>query len=246
MPTSSTPCRTRWIAPGLLLALTIVPVLAGMARLVWLASGTLRPDSARFAAGPAPLVLHILSASAFCVVGAFQFTPSIRSRWPGWHRAAGRLLVPAGLAAAISGLWMVLFYPPGVNDGALLMGIRLVSGSAMAASILLGIDAIYRQDFVSHTAWMMRGYAIGMGAGAQVVVFLAWALLGGAANEGSRALLMGAGWAINLIVAEGVIRHRQAAAMIWSQDTDVFGSRRASTNALTANRLLQRSDRRPL
>ena len=126
MSRSAQPFKAAWIATSLLLALTVVPVAAGMARLIWLATGVVRPDSARFAAGPAPLVLHILCALSFCVVGAFQFSPGVRRRWPGWHRAAGRILVVVGLPAAISGLWITVFYPPGAKDGDLLFCLRLV------------------------------------------------------------------------------------------------------------------------
>lgn len=207
MSQSPAPPKAAWIGPGLFLALTVVPALAGAARLIWLATGVVRPDSARFAAGSIPLVLHILSACTFCVLGAFQFSPGIRGRWPGWHRAAGRIVIPTGLLAAGSALWITLFYPPGVNDGVLLYGMRLVFGSAMATSLLLSIDAVRRRDFISHGAWMMRGYAIGMGAGTQAVILLSWILLIGPTGDLSRALLMGAGWVLNLAVAEGLV-HR--------------------------------------
>ena len=197
-----------WLTAILLAALTAVPAVAGAARLVWLATGEIRPDSARFAAGPAPLVLHIVSACLFGLLGAFQFAPGLRTRWPAWHRSAGRILVPAGILAAATGLWLTLFYPPGVNDGELVYGLRLFFGSAMAASLLLGVDAIRRRDIARHKAWMMRGYAIGMGAGTQVLVFLPWFLLVGPAEELPRALLMGAAWVLNLAVAEWIIRRK--------------------------------------
>jgi hypothetical protein len=57
---------------------------------------------------------------------------------------------------------------------------------------------------------MMRGYALGLGAGTQVLTLLAGELIAGPPNEFSRALLMGAAWAINLAVAEWAIRKRPA------------------------------------
>ncbi len=199
------PPKTAWIAPGLLLALTVIPTLAGAVRLFWLATGEVRSDSARFAAGSIPLVLHILSACTFCALGAFQVSPGMRGRWPVWHQAAGRVLIPTGLLAAGSALWITLFFPPGVNDGALLYGMRLVFGSAMAASLLLSIDAIRRRDFARHGTWIMRGYAIGMGAGTQAALLLPWTLMVGPTGELSRAVLMGTGWVLNLAVAEWFI-----------------------------------------
>lgn len=213
MTTSTVQTRVRWLTPSLLLALTAVPVAAGVARLVWLATGEIQPDSARFAASPAPLVLHILSISVFGVLGAFQFAPTIRTRWPHWHRIAGRVLAPAGLIAAVTGLWMTLMYAPGVNDGPLLFAMRLVFGSAMAVSLVLGLEAIRRRDVVEHVAWMVRAYAIGMGAGTQVLTIAPWFLLVGPTHELSRAMLMGAGWIINIAAAEWIIRRPAASKL---------------------------------
>lgn len=211
MTASTVPAKVSWLTPGLLLALTLVPVAAGVARLVWLTTGENRPDSARFAAAPAPLVMHILSIIIFGVLGAFQFSPDIRNRWPGWHRIAGRVLAPAGLVAAFTGLWMTLMYPPGVDDGQLLFALRLFFGSAMAVSLLRGLDAIRRRNLSEHVSWMLRAYAIGMGAGTQVFTTAAWLLLVGPTHELSRAVLMGAGWMANLVAAEWIIRRRPAA-----------------------------------
>jgi uncharacterized membrane protein YozB (DUF420 family) len=189
-----------------LLTLCIVPVLAGAARLTWLATGEARPDSARFDDAPALLVLHIVCASLFCVLGTLQITASIRHRWPNWHRSAGRVLAPTGLLAAISGLGLTVFCPPGPTDGGLLFGLRLFFGSAMALSLVLALGAICQRDFQRHGAWMIRAYAIAMGAGTQVIVFLPWTLLLGDADTLTRALLMGVAWLMNLTLAEWSLR----------------------------------------
>ena len=196
-----------WVVPGALLALSAVPVVAGGVRLAGLAgAATSRPDNARFFAQPVPVVLHVIAASVFCVLGAFQFVAGFRARRPDWHRYAGRLLVPCGLLAALSGLWMTQFYPRAEADGALLYAFRLVFGSAMVVCLTLGLAAIRRRSFAEHRAWMIRGYAVGLGAGTQFVVHVPWLLLVGQPHVLSRALLMGAGWIINVAVAEWVIR----------------------------------------
>ncbi|MEZ4656335.1 MAG: DUF2306 domain-containing protein [Caldilineaceae bacterium] len=197
---------------GGLLLLCIVPVTAGLGRMAQLASGaTVTPENARFFAAPLPVMLHILAIIPYSILGAFQFIPGFRRRKPHWHRRIGRLLIPCGLAAALSGLWMTLYYPWPAGDGELLYGMRLFVGTAMTLSILLGVAAIRRRDFAQHGAWMLRGYAIGMGAGTQVFTHLPWFLLMGAdvaPDELSRALMMGVGWVINILVAEWIIRRR--------------------------------------
>ncbi len=168
MKTSSS--RADWLVPAALIALTIVPAIGGVIRLAGLAGGKITPENARFFAVPLPVVLHIPGALLFCILGAFQFTPGFRRRRPDWHRVAGWILVPCGLVAGLSGLWMTLFYPRVAFDSDLLDGFRLLFGSAMVLSLALGMAAILRRDIAGHRAWMIRGYAIGQGAGTQVLV----------------------------------------------------------------------------
>jgi len=199
------------LVPAGLIVLSAIPILAGAARMAELTSGAeVTPDNARFFASRLPVVLHIISVSLYSILGAFQFAPGFRRRRRRWHRAAGWLLVPAGLVAALSGLWMSHFYPWPAGDGEILYRLRLLFGSAMVLSILLGVAAIRRRDSVRHGAWMLRGYAIGLGAGTQALTHLPWVLLLGTPGELPRALLMGAGWIVNLGVAEWIIRKNRS------------------------------------
>lgn len=202
--------KAEWLTPAALVALSLVPILAGAARVVELTGGAeVTPDNARFFASPIPVVVHIVSVTLYALLGAFQFTPSFRRRRPGWHRAAGRILVPSGLAAALSGLWMAHFYPWPEYDGIWLYGLRLIFGTAMLTSLALGYLATRKRDFARHGAWMIRAYAIGLGAGTQVFTHLPWILFPSLHGEWARTLMMGAGWVINLIVAEWIIRKQK-------------------------------------
>ncbi|MEU8267705.1 DUF2306 domain-containing protein [Sphaerisporangium sp. NPDC049002] len=195
--------------PAGLVVLSVIPAIAGVVRLGQLSGGAaITPDNARFFMEPLPVLVHIPSTLLFSLLGAFQFAAGFRRRRPGWHRAAGRLLVLCGLATAASGLWMTLFYPRPVGDGDLLAGFRLVFGTGMLLCIVLGFAAVRRRDFVRHRAWMMRGYAIGLGAGTQALTQLPWILIAGMPGELPRALLSGAAWIINLAVAEWFIGRR--------------------------------------
>lgn len=204
--------RAEWLVPAALILLSAVPVVAGAARIAELTGGAeVTLENARFFASPLPVVLHILSVTLYSILGAFQFAPGLRRRKRSWHRTAGRLLVvPCGLVAALSGLWMTHFYPWPVGDGEILYGLRLLFGSAMVLSIVLGVAAIRRRDIGQHSAWMIRAYAIGLGAGTQVLTHLPWFLILGTPGELPRAVLMGAGWVINLAVAEWIIYKRLA------------------------------------
>jgi uncharacterized membrane protein len=203
-----------WRVPALLILLSMVPAAAGTVRLGELASGAeITEANARFFAMPLPIVLHLLTVIPFSVLGALQFAPSLHRR--GWHRRVGRVLVVCGFVAALTGLWMAHFYPWPKGDGAAVYVERLVFGFAMLVSMALAVDGIRRRDFGSHPgshgAWMTRAYAIGMGAGTQVLTHLPWFILVDAApGELPRAVMMGAGWVVNVVVAEWAIRRRRA------------------------------------
>jgi uncharacterized membrane protein len=199
-----------WI-PFALVGLSLVPVASGIVRLNLIASNSAPiPEDTRFLVAPAPVIIHIIAASVFCVLGAFQFSARLRGR-NRWHRIAGRLLVPCGLATALSGLWMTLFYPWAPCDGIAVYVLRLVFGSAMAGLVVLALIAFSRRDVRSHAAWMIRAYAIAQGAGTQVLTHLPWFLLAGAPDVTARAWLMGAGWVINIMIAEWIIRRKSPA-----------------------------------
>lgn len=200
------PTRSTGWVPVALVALSLIPAVSGTLRLVEVFGGPhLMPENPRIAASPAPVVVHILSVIPYAVLGAFQFSARLRRRRPGWHRATGRVLVGLGLAVAFSGLWMTLFYPRQTGTGELAHVLRLSVGSAMAASIILGLTAIRRGDVAHHLAWMTRAYALALGAGTQVFTQgIGNAVFGTSALTTD--LSLGAGWAINLAVAEYVIR----------------------------------------
>jgi hypothetical protein len=169
------------------------------------------PENARFLAAPISSLLHIVPALLFGVLGALQFWPSFRRRYPRWHRRAGRILVPAGFAVALSGLWMTLTFPWAAGDGLAVYLERLVFGGAMLASMVLGVRALLRRRFSEHGDWMIRAYAIAMGAGTQALTHLPWFILVDLKpGETPRAIMMGLGWVINMVVAESIIRRPAA------------------------------------
>lgn len=196
--------RTPWWVPAGLILLSVLPITFGVIRLLQLINGTeITPANARFFASPSPVVIHIISSAIYALLGAFQFVSRLWQRGIKWHRWVGRLLLPVGLLVGFSGLWMTIFYPRTDN---LLFTFRLIFGSGMILSIILGFISIRRRNVTQHQAWMTRAYAIGMGAATQVLTGMVGALTLGTVNEFENALLMGAAWVINLAVAEWSIR----------------------------------------
>lgn len=210
---------SKWVVPGALIALSLVPAIAGTARLAELSRGAeIGPANARFFAAPFPIALHIISAIIFSMLGAFQFSDDMRRRFRNWHRKAGRVLVASGLLASLSGLWMTQWYPWPPGDGWMVYVERLVFGLAMLMCILMSIDAIRQRAFAAHGDWMIRAYAIGLGAGTQVLMHLPWFLLVDHwPGEMPRAMFMGAGWLINVVVAERMIHSRKLRVVVRSR-----------------------------
>lgn len=205
--------RNAWRGPILLVVLALVPLLFGLSRLAQLARGeALAPEEARFAA-PIPVVLHIIAALIYSVLGAFQFSSELRRRAPRWHLLSGRVVLVAGLVVALSGMWMAAFYPfPPALQGPLLLTVRLVVGAGMGVSLVRAVTTIRRGEVAAHRAWMMRAYALGLGAGTQVVVTLPWILAFGMPTHLAYELLMTLAWVINLAVAERLIQRGHGGA----------------------------------
>jgi uncharacterized membrane protein len=195
-----------WPVPMALVALSAIPLTAGTLRLIQLAGGPpVIPADNRFAGLPLPLVVHIVGATTFALLGSLQFVPRFRRRHRAWHRRAGRVLAVAGVLVAISALWLTLFYEAQPGTGDLLYVLRLVFASAMAACLVLGFAAVRRGDIAIHRVWMVRAYAIGLAAGTQVFTEgIGGAIFGTGVLAAD--LAKGAGWMINLAVAEWALR----------------------------------------
>jgi uncharacterized membrane protein len=197
--------RPSWAVPLALVGLSVIPVVAGALRLVQLAGGPeVLPEDPRFAGFPFPLVVHILGATTYALFGALQLAPRFRRRHWNWHRRAGRVVAVAGLCVAGSALWMTLAYSQKPGTGDLLFVLRLTFASAMAGFLVLGFNAARRRDIPAHRAWMIRAYAIGLAAGTQAFTEgIGGALWGTGVVRDD--LAKGAGWVINLAIAEWAI-----------------------------------------
>ena len=217
MTTNTRAPRTRglWLIPTGLILLSMIPIVSGSLRLAQLSGGPeLLPEATRFSSFPVPVILHIVSGTLFSIVGAFQFLPALRRGRRSWHKVAGRVLIPAGLVVALSGLWMASFSALPAAGGPLLQALRLIFGSYMIVSIVLGVRALARRKYAAHGDWMTRAYALGVAAGTQAIFLIPVSFTFGSSHELARAVAMGAAWIVNLGVAELVIwlRTRRARA----------------------------------
>ncbi len=197
--------RPDWMVPALLILLSAAPVSIGLYRVATLVQGgPIEHETERFFAFPVSIAVHALSSTLFSVLGALQFSRVLRRR--SWHAMAGRLVWASGCVSAASGLWLTLVLPPGQYVGSWLFAVRLIVACGMLFCLFKGLQAVLRRDFGKHGAWMIRSYALGIGAGTQVFTHLPIILYPDVGSELTRTLCMSAGWGINLAVAEWVIR----------------------------------------
>ena len=201
--------KTEWLLLVGLLVLSFVPVVGGTFRLAELGLGNtieFLPINPRIESAPIPVIFHLVSSIAYCILGAFQFLPTLRKNHPLWHRVAGRLLVCAGVVSALSGLWMTHFYAfPAQLQGTLLYVVRVIVSVAMVIFIGVAVSSILKKRVIKHQAFMIRAYALGQGAGTQVLITLPWLLSVGEPEGFTREILMSAAWLVNIAVGEWVI-----------------------------------------
>ena len=191
--------KSGWLAITGLLLLSALPVLGGVLRLRDVGAV---PGSGLPLALSVAVVAHIVATSVYCILGAFQFSPALRIR-RGWHRAAGRALIPAGFIA----VWLAVFFGGPSDERALAM-VRLVFAVAMTVFLVLGALAIKRRDFTGHGAWMTRAFAIAVTGGTQALVVVLWAIPFGEVDGVGETWLVAVGFVINSVVAELLIRRR--------------------------------------
>lgn len=201
--------KSEWVILVAIFFYSFIPVVGGLIRVLELAGGPqIAPENPRASFTPTPIILHILSSSLFCVLGAFQFLPSLRRQRPAAHRAIGRMIAMAGCVSALTGLWMTHFYAfPETLQGPPLYWVRMVLGTAMVALIIWAVIAIKSRNVFQHSASMVRAYAIGQGASTQTVLGIVWIIAVGSEAMGPlRDGLMIFAWVVNLVGAEIFVR----------------------------------------
>ena len=132
------PARRRgpgWLLPAGLITFGLVPILANALRRVAMAVAPATPSSGEGGGMSLPVILHVVGATVFVVLGALQFSAGFRRRRPSWHRIAGRLAILAALLAAGSGIWLA--FATLADYSPLLFVFRLLAAAGLALCIIL-------------------------------------------------------------------------------------------------------------
>jgi uncharacterized membrane protein len=201
-----------------LVLLALPPVLIGLTILHSMTTGSLNEattetDLARRASYPLAMALHVIGGAALLILGLLQFSPDLRRKAPRLHRWTGRTLLALGAGAALSGLWMNAS-PFAKPESHLYDGAQNIMAAAFLTVTALGLAAARARDFAAHRAWMLRAYAIAMGAGTQTALVLPVFLLLGTVEGPALDLILIGAWAVNLGGAELLIARQARSAPI--------------------------------
>ncbi len=117
------------------------------------------PYNPGFLRFPTITALHVVLGGLYLALAPLQFVRGIRSRHPGYHRRAGRVLVATGLVVGAAGVFMAVVIPAAgwpervvVGSFGLLFLFALVRGFLYARA---GRTALHRE-------WMIRAFAIAL------------------------------------------------------------------------------------
>lgn len=156
------------------------------------------------------IVTHVLCSSLALLLGPWQFFGGLRRRWPTLHRLMGRVYLGLGvLPGGIAGLYMSLHaFGGGVSHVgfALLAAVWLYTGWRAFASAR-------ERDFASHRAWMIRNFALALGAVTLRAQLGAGFALGWRFQD-FYPFLAWTSWVPNLLVAEWIIATGRRGAII--------------------------------
>jgi uncharacterized membrane protein len=156
------------------------------------------------------IVVHGLPSSLALLIGPFQFSSRLRSRYPTLHRSAGRvymICIVIGLAAAVfATVSTVSGFTAQVGFAILIV--------AWAYTLVRAYQTIRRGEVALHRIWMIRNYALTFAAVTLRVYVLALGLL--MPDLPFEQLYTAAVWASvlgNVLVAEYFIVNRTLAPL---------------------------------
>lgn len=193
------------VVPAALLLANFLPILLALVQAVQIPIGALPEDSQRLTATPLTHFLHVAGGAAFGILGPIQFGLGRARNYGFLHRLLGRLFVASGALISLSSMTLLFRFPEAYSVA--ISGARLIFGVLLAVALTIAVQAIRRGQVLRHRNWMIRAYAIGMGATAVSMIFFPVYLITGDAPTGfvADAAFCGA-WIGCILFAEYLVR----------------------------------------
>lgn len=153
---------------------------------------------------PGAALLHFLGGGIVLLAGASQFHKGWRTRYPHLHRWLGRVYVGGVLIGGIAGLYLA-FYAAGGLAARFGFGLLAV---LWLLSTSLAFWHILRRNIVVHQQWMIRSYAMTLGA-VTLRIWLPLFLMMGIPFDQAYPAIAWLAWVPNLVIAEWVFLRRR-------------------------------------
>ncbi len=193
------------VVPLALFLATLLPILLAVVQVVQIPLNALPEDSQRLGATPVLHFLHVLGGATFAILGPIQFGRALLPQFGRLHRVLGRVFVATGAMISVSSLGLLWHFPDTYSVA--ISGGRLVFGVGLGVALFMAMQGIYKRDIARHRNWMIRAYAIGIGATAVTMVFFPIYLITGEPPKGLVAdiAFLGA-WTGCVVFAEVMVR----------------------------------------
>ena len=201
---------THWVTkPGVVLAalyfFTLLGTILALVQVAQIPLDALPEDGRRLSAAPVWHFMHVLGGATFGILGPIQFSRVLIRKYGLLHRIMGRVFVMAGVMISLSSLGLFWHFP-GAYSVAVSSG-RLLFGIALGVALAIAMQAILKRDFTRHRNWMIRAYAIGIGATAVTMVFFPIYVITGKPPMGLAADIVFLGsWTACIVFAECLVR----------------------------------------
>ena len=184
---------------------TLLTILLALVQVVQIPLGSLPEDSRHLSAAPVWHFMHVLGGAAFGILGPIQFSRVLMRKYGLLHRFIGRVFVAAGATISLSSLGLLWNFP-GTYSVAVSSG-RMLFGIALGVALGVAMWTIRKRDFAGHRNWMIRAYAVGIGATAVSMVFFPIYVITGKPPTGLASDLVFLGsWTACIVFAEGLVR----------------------------------------
>lgn len=130
--------------------------------------------------GNGVLILHVLPVFLLSAAGVLQLIPSIRTRFPTFHRWNGRVFLLLGLAGALTGLYLTWIRDARLSDlGAL--GITL-NGLLIPVAIGFAWHYARARQFAKHRRWAVHAFILVNGVWSLRLLLMGWFMINQGAN----------------------------------------------------------------
>jgi hypothetical protein len=186
-------------------AATVTVALLGVAAAVF--HYVNEPYNPGFAQWPLIVAVHVIPGGIFLALAPVQFSARVRSRFPRYHRVAGRWLIAGGLFAGLAAMFISLVIPFTGNAERLLV---TPFAAYFVYALAVGLGHARHRRITEHRAWMIRAFAISSSIATMRLIFIPALMVAGtediAVIRTLSLLSFLVAFAIHMVIAEWWLR----------------------------------------